>query len=354
MPLFHVFSVVCGLALLVWSAEKFIEGSAALADHLGMPSLLIGMLVVGFGTSAPEIAVSVLASLEGNPDLALGNAYGSNITNIALVLGVTALISPIVVESGILRKELPVLAGIAAVSALQLSDGELSLLDALFLLALFCCMLGWTFVVGLRKKRDALSEEVEQQLEEHSMPLRKSLLLVGGGLVLLIVSSRMLVWGAVGIAGMLGVSNLVIGLTVVAVGTSLPELVTSVIAARKGQHDIAIGNVLGSNMFNLLIVVGIAGVIHPFAVNPEVFTRDLPVMGFLTLLLFVFGFGFRGPGTGRINRLEGAVLLSAYIAYIAYLLVTTFQGGLRRKISANSQTASGSAWMITLHARGMA
>jgi len=137
----------------------------------------------------------------------------------------------------------------------------------------------------------------------------------------------MLVWGAVEIAGMLGVSNLVIGLTVVAVGTSLPELVTSVIAARKGQHDIAIGNVLGSNMFNLLIVVGIAGVIDPFAVNPEVLPVICRLMGFLTLLLFVFGFGFRGPGTGRINRLEGAVLLSAYIAYIAYLLVTTFQGG---------------------------
>jgi len=214
-------------------------------------------------------------------------------------------------------------------------------------------MLGWTFVVGLRKKRDALSEEVEQQLEEHSMPLRKSLLLVGGGLVLLIVSSRMLVWGAVGIAGMLGVSNLVIGLTVVAVGTSLPELVTSVIAARKGQHDIAIGNVLGSNMFNLLIVVGIAGVIHPFAVNPEVFTRDLPVMGFLTLLLLSLDLDL-----GVLVREESTVwreqcCFRLTSPTLPIFLLRLFRG-VRRKISANSQTASGSAWMITLHARGMA
>nr|WP_260472428.1 calcium/sodium antiporter [Chlorobium phaeovibrioides] len=325
MLLFSV-AIICGLFILMWSADKFIDGSAALADHFGMPSLLIGMLVVGFGTSAPEIAVSVLASLEGNPDLALGNAYGSNITNIALVLGLTALISPIVVESGILRKELPLLAAIAAVSALQLYDGELSMIDALVLLTLFCSMLGWTFVVGLRKKRDALSEEIEQELQEHCMPLSKSLLLVGSGLVLLIASSRMLVWGAVGIADILGVSNLVIGLTVVAVGTSLPELVTSIIAARKGQHDIALGNVLGSNMFNLMIVVGIAGVIHPFPVNAEVIYRDIPVMGLLTISLFFFGFGFRGPGTGKINRLEGAILLSAYIAYITYLALTAFQG----------------------------
>ncbi|KZK75116.1 MAG: calcium:proton antiporter [Pelodictyon luteolum] len=323
--LLFLLAVITGLALLVWSAERFVEGSASLADHFGLPPLLIGMVIVGFGTSAPEMAVSALASLEGNPDLAIGNAYGSNITNIALILGLTALISPIKVESKILRKELPVLAAITALAAFQIRDGYLSGMDALVLLGVFAGMLTLTVVAGLYKKNDPLADEIDLELDIHAMPLSRSLFFLGIGLVLLVLSSRMLVWGAVGIAAELGVSSLVIGLTVVAVGTSLPELATSVVATRKGEHDIALGNVLGSNIFNTLMVVGLAGVIQPFAIQPEVFLRDIPVMALLTVLLFIFGFGFRQQG--RINRVKGAVLLGCYIAYTVYLVVGSFQHG---------------------------
>ncbi|TCD46973.1 calcium/sodium antiporter [Chlorobium sp. N1] len=323
MTLF-IIAILLGLLLLVWSAERFVEGAASLADHFGMPSLLIGMVVVGFGTSAPEIAVSVLASIQGNPDLAIGNAYGSNITNISLILGLTALLSPIAVESKILRKELPVLAAVTLLAVLQLQDGYLSRADALVLLLVFALLLALSVHTAMQKKGDALEEEVEQELEVREMPLWRSMLSLSGGLVLLVMSSRMLVWGAVGIAGMLGVSSLIIGLTVVAVGTSLPELATSLVAVRKGEHDLAFGNVLGSNLFNTLIVVGAAGSIHPFHVGPELFSRDMLVMSVLTASLFVFGFGFRKAGTGRINRVEGAVLLSAYVAYTAWLVVTAF------------------------------
>lgn len=315
-------AIAFGLALLVWSADRFVEGSASTARHFGMPALLIGMVVVGFGTSAPEMVVSALAASEGNPGIALGNAYGSNITNIALILGVTALISPIAVHSQILRKELPILTVITAVAAWQLWDGEITRVDAAVLLAVFGGLMAWTVWQGLRKKNDTLGSEMEQELEIHAMPIRRALFWLVIGLALLIVSSRILVWGAVEIAHGFGVSDLIIGLTIVAVGTSLPELASSVIAARKGEHDIALGNILGSNLFNTLAVVGIAGTIQPMAVGPEVFSRDILVMALLTVSLFVFGYGFRGPG--RINRWEGSALLACYVAYTAYLVSTVF------------------------------
>ncbi len=315
-------AIVLGLALLVWSADRFVEGSAATARHFGMPPLLIGMVVVGFGTSAPEMVVSALAASQGNPGLALGNAYGSNITNIALILGLTALISPIAVHSQVLRKELPILTAITVLAGWQIWDGEITRLDALVLLGVFALLMAWTIWQGMRQKADALGSEMEQEFETHSMPLRRSVFWLVVGLVLLIISSRILVWGAVEIAQGLGVSDLIIGLTVVAVGTSLPELASSIVATRKGEHDIALGNILGSNLFNTLAVVGIAGVIHPMSVGPEVFSRDILVMGALTLSLFVFGYGFRGAG--RINRFEGAVLLTCYIGYTGYLVSTVF------------------------------
>jgi len=315
-------ALILGLALLVWSADRFVEGSAATARHFGMPPLLIGMVIVGFGTSAPEMVVSALAASQGNPGIALGNAYGSNITNIALILGLTALISPIAVHSQILRKELPILAAITALAAWQLWDGKITRLDAIVLLTVFGGLMGWTIWHGMRKKEDALGREMEQELDLNTMPLRRAVFWLVVGLVLLIVSSRLLVWGAVEIAHGFGVSDLIIGLTIVAIGTSLPELASSVIATRKGEHDIALGNVLGSNLFNTLAVVGIAGAIHPMAVGPEVFTRDMLVMAALTLSLFVFGYGFGRPG--RINRLEGGVLLACYVGYTVYLISTVF------------------------------
>ena len=315
-------AVAFGLALLVWSADRFVEGSASTARHFGMPPLLIGMVIVGFGTSAPEMVVSTLAASQGNPGIALGNAYGSNIANIAFILGLTALISPLAVHSQVLRKELPILTTVTALAAYQLWDGELTRIDSLVLLGVFGGLMAWTIWQGLRKKADALGNEMERELEVHAMPIGRAIFWLVIGLVLLIASSRILVWGAVEIAHGFGVSDLIIGLTIVAVGTSLPELASSVIAARKGEHDIALGNILGSNLFNTLAVVGIAGTIQPMTVAQEVFSRDILVMAVLTLSLFAIGYGFRGPG--RINRFEGAALLTGYMGYTAYLVASVF------------------------------
>lgn len=316
-------SVAFGLALLLWSADRFVEGSAVTARHLGMPPLLIGMVIVGFGTSAPEMVVSALAAMQGNPGLALGNAYGSNITNIALILGLTAIISPIAVHSSVLRKELPILAAVTVFAIVMLMDGDLTRMDAWAFLGVFAALMVWSVREGLRHRSDALAGEITQELDAAEMPLGRALLRVVVGLVFLIVSSRLLVWGAVEIAHALGVSDLIIGLTIVAVGTSLPELASSIIAARKGEHDIALGNIIGSNLFNTLAVVGIAGAIHPMVVPPEVISRDMMVMGLLTLSLFVLCYGFRGPG--RINRIEGLLLLACYVGYTAYLISSLFK-----------------------------
>lgn len=315
-------AVAFGLILLVWSADRFVEGSASTARHFGMPPLLIGMVIVGFGTSAPEMMVSSLAALQGNPGIAIGNAYGSNIANIALILGLTALISPIAVHSQVLRKELPILLAVTVLAAWQVSDGEITRKDALVLLCVFGGLMVWTIWQGMQKKSDPLGKEIEDELEIHVMPVRRAVIWLVVGLVSLIISSRILVWGAIEIAHGFGVSDLIIGLTVVAVGTSLPELASSLIAARKGEHDIALGNVLGSNMFNTLAVVGVAGTIHPVTVGPEVFSRDIMVMAVLTVSLFVICYGFRKPG--RINRLEGATLLACFAGYTAFLVSTAF------------------------------
>ncbi len=285
-------AIIAGLILLVWSADKFVEGSATTASHFGMPPLLIGMVVVGFGTSAPEMAVSALAASQGNPGLALGNAYGSNITNIALILGITALLAPIAVHSQVMRKELPILILVTAFAGWQLWDGNLSRMDAIGLMLVFVALIGWSIYQSFRQPDDALAKEMTEEV--HAMP------------------------GAVDLATMFGISDLVIGLTIVAVGTSLPELASSIIAARKGEHDLALGNILGSNLFNTLAVVGIAGLIAPMSVAPEVLARDFPVMGALTLVLFAMCYGFRGAG--RINRFEGGALLLAFVAYTVYLL----------------------------------
>lgn len=324
-----VAAVLLGLVVLVVSADRFVGGSAVLARHFGVPPLLIGMVVVGFGTSAPEMAVSVIAAVQGSPGIALGNAYGSNIANIALILGVTALVSPLTVHSRVLRRELPVLAGVTALAAFQLwRGGVIDRLDALALLGVFGALLAWTIRQAMRRKTDALGQEVDLELDLErvqeggtSSPGRATVLVVVG-LVLLIASSRLLVWGAVQIAQGFGVSDLVIGLTVVALGTSLPELASSVAAARKGEYDIALGNVIGSNLFNTLVVVGLAGLIRPIAAGPEVLSRDVPVMAALTVSLFVMGYGFRGPG--RINRLHGLILVTCYVAYVLHLAREAF------------------------------
>jgi cation:H+ antiporter len=317
-------ALLIGLALLVWSADKFVDGASATATHFSMPPLLVGMVIVGFGTSAPEMVVSTLAASQGNPVLALGNAWGSNIVNIAFILGVTALVSPIMVRSAILRKEMPILMAVMALAGYLVWDGAISRLDAWILLGVFLALTGWSIFEGMRGSKDALGEETQAEMTANAMPLAKALTLLAIGLAVLVGSSQLLVWGAVSIAQALGVSDLVIGLTVLAVGTSLPELASCVAAARKGEHDIALGNVLGSNLFNTLAVVGIAGAIAPMHVAPEVMTRDWPVMAGLTVLLFVFGWGFRGR-PGRVNRVEASILLTIYVAYTAWLLISTGQ-----------------------------
>lgn len=312
-------AVVLGLILLVWSADRFVDGAAATAGHLGLPSLLIGILVIGFGTSAPEMMVSALAAWQGNPGLALGNAYGSNITNIGLILGLVALLSPLTVHSQVIRQELPLLGAATLISGWLLLDAQVSRLDGLLLMVLLLLVMGFSIWRARSGATDALGVGTESSLAEHPMTLRAGILWTLAGLVVLIVSSRLLVWGAVQIAQAFGVSDLVIGLTVVAVGTSLPELASSISALRKNEHDLVLGNVVGSNLFNSLAVVGLAGVITPIDAERAVILRDWPVMAVLTLAVLIFGIGWRGR-QGRINRFEGGALLLVYLAYNAYLI----------------------------------
>ncbi|MGE4383891.1 MAG: calcium/sodium antiporter [Arcobacter sp.] len=315
----YLLAIIAGFGILVWSADKFVEGAASTAKHLGMPSLLIGILIVGFGTSAPEMVVSAIAAMEGNPGLALGNAIGSNIVNIALILGVTALVSPIVVNSKIVKKEMPLLLGIVLISGYLLLDNTLTFVEGIALLLGFFGLIAWSIISALKSKNDALESEIEDELVEHEMSLKAGVFWLVLGLVLLIGSSRLLVWGAVGVAHEFGVSDLIIGLTIVALGTSLPELAASVIAARKGEHDIAIGNVVGSNMFNILAVIGIATVIAPMNNVPlEVLQRDWIVMLVLTIALLIMAYGFKNK-EGKITRLEGTILVVCYVAYNTYL-----------------------------------
>ena len=317
--IFYLLAVVLGFALLVWSADRFVDGAASTAKHLGMPSLLIGILIVGFGTSAPEMVVSAIAAYEGNPALALGNAIGSNIVNIALILGVTAIVSPIMVNSKIVKKEIPLLLLIVLFTGYLLLDNTLTLFEGVILLAGFFALVLWSVFTAFRSRGDSFEDQMDIELNEDIMSLKVGIMWLVFGLILLIASSRLLVWGAVGVANSFGVSDLIIGLTIVALGTSLPELAASVMAARKGEHDIAIGNVVGSNMFNLLAVIGIAVIIAPMNSIPlEVLQRDWTIMLLLTIALFVMAYGFKGRN-GRINRVEGTILILCYVAYNTYL-----------------------------------
>ncbi|XOV88169.1 MAG: calcium/sodium antiporter [Pseudomonadota bacterium] len=320
--LLPVAALVGGILLLILSADKFVEGAAATARRAGLPPLLIGMVVIGFGSSMPEMVISGLSAWDGNPGLAIGNALGSNISNIALILGLTAVISPIAVNSNVLKRELPMLAAITLIAAfLLIWDRRLDLMDGWILIGVFAAVMGWSIYAGMNTPGDELAVALDEQLSE-PLSLSRALIYLVGGLVLLVLSSRIMVWGGVEIAHTLGISDLLIGLTVVAVGTSLPELASSIAAVRKNEHELALGNIIGSNMFNTSIVIGITGLIAPTVLEPGVVVRDFPVMIVLTLLLFVMGFWFRGPNTGRINRFEGALLLIGYVGYNIVLLIT--------------------------------
>lgn len=310
-------AVVLGFIILVWGADRFVMGAAALSRNLGVPPLLIGLTVVGFGTSAPEILVSVMASLQGNPGIAVGNAVGSNIANIGLILGVTALVAPLVFHSGVLRHEYPLLLGASVLVLLLLLDTRLGPIDGVVMLVALVLVMYLLVRIGrARAVDDPMDVEYDAEIRSDLSTLA-SVLWTLAGLALLLVSSRMLVWGAVQIATSFGVSDLVIGLTIVAIGTSLPELAAGVVSALKKEHEIAVGNVIGSNLFNLLAVLCIPGLVGGITIDSVVLQRDLPVMLAFTLALYLMGRG-RG-GDGHINRFEGALLLLFFVGYQTWL-----------------------------------
>lgn len=324
---YAIIAILVGFGGLIWSADRFVAGAAGIAKNLGMAPIMIGLTIVAMGTSAPEIIVSINAALEGSGSLAVGNAIGSNLANIGLVLGVTALVAPIPIARNIVRRETPLLLLATLAVIFFVIDNHLGLWDGVA----FLVLLAGIFCYLINSKSHQPDAEHEADVEHiPELGTTKAWLLFTIGLALLILSSRILVWGAKEIALAVGISELVVGLTVIAVGTSLPELAASVASALKGHHDIAIGNIVGSNLFNLLAVMAMPALIDPPQLEPEVFNRDYLAMTAITLLLaamiFAHSFfskptmgGTRTVYTGRIGRAEGLVLLLAYGAYY-YLL----------------------------------
>jgi len=316
--LYPILALLAGLVLLVWSADRFVAGAAATAKNFGMSPMLIGLTIVSFGTSAPEILVSIMAATSGAGELAIGNALGSNIANIALVLGVTALIAPLPVKSGVLRKELPLLLGVTLLAGVLLLDFSLGLVDSCILVI---SLIGCLYLFSRFQKNAASDDHIRDEEEElPEMKTSVAIFWLLGGLVILAGSSKMLVWGASEIAYSMGVSELVVGLTIVAIGTSLPELAASVASALKNHHDIAIGNVVGSNIFNLAAVMAIPGFIAPMTMTSEVLYRDYASMLGLTLALLAFALWQKPPS---ISRFEGGMLATAYAGYLILLYTMT-------------------------------
>ena len=306
-------SVVLGLALLIWGSERFVIGASAMARNFGVSPLLIGLTIVGIGTSAPEIFVAATAAWNGNPGVAVGNAIGSNIANIGLVVGVTAMVMPLSVRSRTLKREFYLLLGVVLLAGALLLDEQLLQFDGLVLMFGFVALMGIMCAIAIKARRqDPLGNEFAQEIPK-TMNSAVSVLWLLVGLAVLLLSSKMIVWGAVEVARVLGVSDLIIGLTIVAIGTSLPELAASVMSVLKREPDIALGNVIGSNMFNMLPVLALPGLIAPGAIPAAALHRDYVVMLALCVALFVVAYGFRGPG--RINRFEGASLLAVFIGY---------------------------------------
>ncbi len=313
--------VAAGFALLVWGADRFVFGAAGMARTLGVSTLIIGLVIVGFGTSAPEILVGGVAAWEGNTSLAIGNALGSNITNIGLVLGATALLYPLSVHSDVLRREFPVLLLVMSLVVLLFFDGELGRLDGVVLLLGMITFIYWMIHLARQSRAgDPLTTEIEQEIPE-PIPLGKAIFWLLAGLAVLLIGARLVVIGAVSIAQALGVSDLIIGLTIVAIGTSLPELAATIMSARKGEDDLAVGNVIGSNLFNLLGVLGVPAVINPALFERTVMSRDMPMMIILTLALFYMARQStkKSDAGGRISRVKGGILLSAYFGYLGLL-----------------------------------
>jgi len=303
--------VVVSLIVVVWSAGVFIDGAASTASALGVSPLIIGLTIVGFGTSAPEILISIFAAAQGNPGLAIGNAIGSNIANITLILGITTLLFPLLVSQSVARREMPILSFVLLVLLALFWDLELSRFDGAILLALMLIVIVHTVHQGMR---GATAGAANPSAPGAKSSLSSALLKLLAGLIVLLVSSRAMVWGAVDIASAIGVSDLIIGLTIVAIGTSLPELAACIVSVRRSAYEIAIGNIIGSNVFNSLAVVGISAVIHPDALPDGVLTRDMPIVIGLTLMLLAMSYRHDG-NPAILGKFKGGILLSCFIAY---------------------------------------
>lgn len=316
--LIQVLVLLVSLIFLVWSADKFVFGASSLARNMGISPMVIGLTIVAMGSSAPEMMIAATASLNGNIDTAIGNALGSNITNIALVLGITALIQPLTVSSTTVKREIPLILAITAIACWFLLDSELSFIEGLILIIGFAVYIITLLVVTLRRTKnkpsdDPLIIEAESEVPE-AVSTTLSVLWLIVGMVLLPLSAKFLVSSSVFIAQAFGISDLVIGLTVIAIGTSLPELAASIMSIIKKEDDLAIGNIIGSNIFNILAVLSLPGIIAPGLVDESAATRDAPYMLMVTILLFILCFS-RYSGNFRITRFKGAILLSLFVGY---------------------------------------
>lgn len=318
--LYPVLAVVFGIAALVWSADRFVHGAAAMAKNFGISVFIIGLTIVAFGTSAPEIVISTSASLEGSPELAIGNAIGSNIANVGLILGITALFGALPIQRQTIREDLPILLVITLVAGGLLYDMKLDQTDGVILLML---LLGYLyFLIRLKKttgatvEEDVFLAEIEEEIEDEHLTSAQASFKFVTGLVVLLGSAKLMVWGAQEIALAMGISEAIIGLTLVALGTSLPELAASISSVMKGHHDLAIGNIIGSNIFNLLTVLPMPALLAPSVLELEIFSRDYALMLTLTLLLLILPFlGKRN----HITAVKGIFLLTLYVAYYAVL-----------------------------------
>lgn len=309
--------LLLGFALLIWSADRFVIGAVGLAHHFGIPPIIIGVVIIGFGTSSPELLISGVSAWQGNSGLAIGNAVGSNITNITLILGITALLTPIVVSRQTLLREFPILLLATGLVWFLLQDRVLSLLDAAILMLALVAAIGFLCVSSSR------SEALDPQVSEQKTTLSISIFWTLFGLILLLISSNILVSSSIDLAHAFGISDVVIGLTIVAIGTSLPELAASVTGALKHHTDLAIGNVVGSNIFNTLGVVSVPGFIHSYNIPSEVLTRDFPIMIGLTLLLLLLAYFTHQRSS--MSRLSGTLFLLCFVGFQVTLYTQTVQ-----------------------------
>ncbi|MDG6773579.1 calcium/sodium antiporter [Thiomicrorhabdus sp. ZW0627] len=312
-------ALIVGLALLVWSSDIFIDGSASTANHLSISPLVIGVVVLGFGTSMPEVVVATLASLDNSPGLAVGNAIGSNIANIGLVLGITAIISPVLVKSTLIKRELPVLLAISVGAYLLLLDGHLDFIDGLILVSALVIVMAWMIKVNKEvDPQDPIASETSQAVDTMpDLPLSKAVLMMISGLIILMLSAKLMVWGAVEIAHYFEVPEVVIGLTIIAIGTSLPELAAAITAARKNEADLMIGNIVGSNLFNILAVLAVPALLAPSVLENSVLSEDIPVMLAFTLAMLLLAIPRKGQAV--ISTPKGVLLTLGFIAYLVSL-----------------------------------